>query len=102
VQLIGDAYKQGMQTYFASFGQFRSFYAFDGSTYLACRPTNQTQAMGLFALPLLRVAEWHFPTTDSTSLPIDSAERSIINRPLRSSASGAWLITGEFGLRVNE
>ncbi len=103
VQNIGDEYIKDKPTYFASFGQLRSFYAFDGSVQLVCRPVNTTRAMGLFALPpFMEVAQRGFPTINSAQLEIDSLQTSIIDKPLRLSVSGAWVISGEFGLRVNE
>ena len=38
----------------------------------------------------------------ATPLPLDIVNSSMVTAMVRSSASGAWLVAGDFGLRVNE
>lgn len=102
VQMIGDLYVENLLTYFASFGQFRGAYADDGAFRLAVRPLNLPRPTALFALPPLHVAERYFPTSKSLKLGADYSDTCWMGTPVRSSASGAWLLLGDFGLRVNE
>lgn len=103
VQMIGDLFVQGLPSYFASFGQFRAAYADDGSVRLAVRPVDPCRTLALYALPAyMRVGLTHFPTAYCTNIAADLPPCAQMGMPLRSDASGAWLLYGSFGLRVNE
>jgi len=103
LQNIGDQYIQGTLTYFASFGQFRGNYVSDGSMRFITRPTDETRSLLLQSLPVsIRTASPFYVGNWSTSIAADLPTSGIIGRVLRSSASGAWLLSGDFGLRVSE
>jgi len=103
VQNISDLFIEDNPTYFASFGQMRGEYTDDGSIRLVTRPATCTRAMGLFALSSrTRVGCSVFATGTNTAIDASFASHGIIGKVMRSAASGAWLLNGSFGLRVNE
>lgn len=108
VRTIGDMYLKDEPSFFVSFGQLRSFYFDDGSVRLVTRPVNETRVMALYALPnSLRIpvdttTDTQFLASHSTLISAEISDYGIFGRPWRLSPSGAWLLYGDFGLRVNE
>ncbi|MEX0848678.1 MAG: hypothetical protein WD055_00440 [Candidatus Dependentiae bacterium] len=75
-------------TSFARFGVFKNLINVDGTDNFSAR--NRVQTLS----PLVRNRLF--------VLPLGIEDASTVSAIVRSSASGAWLITGDFGLRVNE
>jgi hypothetical protein len=90
VQLIPDFFVLGAQSPFYNFNGFKDHINADGTVLLHELKANfgLKSAVGF---------------SQGTVLPLTFFNTSsIINRLARSSASGAWLIGGNFGLQVNE
>lgn len=108
VRTIGDMYIKDKPSFFVTTGQMRSFYVGDGSVHLITRPVNENRLMALYALPpFLHIPvdltqDTQFPASRSAYISADISNRGILGRPWRLSASGSWLVYGDFGLRVNE
>ncbi len=103
IRNISDLFVEDIPTYLASFGQMRSSYTDDGSVRLVTRPATCNRTMALMALSAITRVGVSMFTTGGNSL-IDAAvgQNGSIGRVMRSAASGAWLLNGSFGLRVNE
>lgn len=85
---LPDMKVKDILTSFARFGNFRNLINFDGTDNFSAR--NGIQEVCPLVLNRLEL------------LPLSIEEGSIVSAIIRSSASGAWLISGDFGLRVNE
>ncbi len=85
---LPDMKVKDILTAFSRFGAFRSLINFDGTDNFSAR--NRIQTVSPFVLNRLE------------ELPLSIKDASIVSAIVRSSASGAWLISGDFGLRVNE
>jgi len=102
VQTIGDLFVKDKPSYFASFGQFQSTYTDDGSMRLSTLPGNNPRTIALNALPTMHIGDNSLKTENSTKIFQGTTARGSVERPARVSASGAWLVPGNFGLFVNE
>ncbi|HBR70569.1 TPA: hypothetical protein DIC20_03365 [Candidatus Dependentiae bacterium] len=100
---ISDLFVEGTDTYFASFGQMRTSYTDDGSVRFSTRPAICGRAMGLFAMsPNTIVGSTMFSNTPDKNIDALMGTVGSLGRVVRLSSSGAWLLNGSFGLRVNE
>lgn len=102
VQTIGDLFVKDKPSYFASFGRFQSGYIDDGTMRLSVQPARNPRTCALNALPNMRIGNNSLQTETSTSFLYGTNSRGSIEQLSRVSASGAWLIPGNFGLQVNE
>lgn len=99
VEPLPDMKIKDVLTAFNKFGQYVHLINFDGTDSFFVRDRR-------FAIsPMLRdelftVAPFLF--NRGVQVPLGIEEASSISAIMRSSASGAWLVAGDFGLRVNE
>lgn len=100
---ISDLFVEGTDSYFASFGQMRTTYSDDGSVRFSTRPATSGRAGGLFALsPNTSVGVTMFSNVADKNIDASTGTVGSLGRVIRLSSSGAWLLNGSFGLRVNE
>jgi hypothetical protein len=86
-------------TAFNKFGQYVHLFNFDGTDNFFVRDRR-------FALsPILRNELYTlapFVFNRGVPVPLGVEDAASVSAITRSSASGAWLVAGDFGLRVNE
>jgi hypothetical protein len=85
---IQDMRLQGILSAFRYFGAFREFTIYDGTDLFSARDRF--------------LAQEPFVQDRNSILPLQISQASIVSSMLASSASGSWLVSGDFGLRVNE
>jgi hypothetical protein len=90
---FNDLATETMNSFFVTFRGFREYMDTDGAVFLSTQDKDvQTEARLFAGTDIL-----------STIIPLDLG--SLSNGPVtivRSSASGSWLVAGDFGLRVSE
>ena len=102
-QNIGDVFIEGTPSYFWDYGQMRTTYTDDGSVRFSTRPSSCGRDMGLFTLsPFVQVGSTAFSSNPERSISGDFGTTGSFGKVIRLSSSGAWLVNGNFGLRVNE
>ena len=85
---LPDIHIKGILTAFKTFRNFRSIILYDGADLFSSRDQVRNQPLGLF--------------NRNIRVPLCFDEGSIISAIVRDSASGAWIVAGDFGLRINE
>jgi hypothetical protein len=85
---LPDMLVQNILTAFRAFNGFRNIIMYDGADLFSTRDRFQVTPPAVY--------DWEL------TLPLNIAKGSIISSIVRSSASGAWIVSGDFGLRVNE
>jgi len=88
IEPLPDIHIKDILTAFRLFSGFRGMAVYDGTDLFSSRDRVQTSPPVVFNRNIL--------------LPVDIATASTVSSIVRSSASGAWLVSGDFGLRVNE
>ncbi len=88
IEPLPDIRIKDILTAFRVFSGFRNMILYDGTDLFSSRDRMQTSSPVVFNRKII--------------LPLDIADASTVSSIVRSSASGAWLISGDFGLRVNE
>lgn len=88
IEPLPDIRIKDILTAFRLFSGFRGMALYDGTDLFSSRDRMQTSPPVVF--------------NRNTLLPLDIATASTVSSMVRSSASGAWLVSGDFGLRVNE
>ncbi len=97
-----DTFTGGVPSYFVSFGQYRTLFATDGTSYFNARNASYPSDPFLRVLPIAAITGFRFEGRRSLTIPVDIAGATIINALVRNSATGSWITAGDFGLRVNE
>ncbi len=88
IKPLPDIHIKDILTAFRLFSGFRGMAIYDGTDLFSSRDRMQTNPPVVF--------------NRNTQLPLDIATALTVSSIVRSSASGAWLISGDFGLRINE
>jgi hypothetical protein len=96
---LPDMKVKDILTSFDTFANYKNLIYFDGTDNLSAQnrrlTTNQMLRDEVYTLnPIL--------SNRGVAIPLGIEDASIFSALTRSSASGAWLVTGDFGLRVNE
>ncbi len=104
---IKDYYVQnGTKTnYFLSFKDYRNFVVTDGGFLINTRSGYNGTAAVVSVLPLIKLSNRRFSATTygiTVTMPSNSFYGQHVWRPVRSSASGAWIVPGSFGIELNE
>lgn len=86
-------------TAFNKFNQYVNLINFDGTDNFFARDRRFIREQ-MLRDELYTLAPYLFDRGEQ--IPLEIGDASIISGLTRSSASGAWLVTGDFGLRVNE
>jgi hypothetical protein len=106
VQPLPDLFVQNIPSYFYNFSALRTLFATDGALYISARDRELVFApeitVPMADLSLKNSFDFRFVGVRSVSLPIPLAGQSQLSAIFRNFSSGSWLISGEFGLQVNE
>lgn len=97
---LPDIIVKNILTAFSTFGNFRNITLYDGADLFSTRDRAEIDPP-MFSRERVCVAPL-VVYNRNTPLPLNIDESSIVSSMVRSSASGAWIIAGDFGLRVNE
>ncbi len=97
-----DTFTNGVPSFFTSFGQFRTLFATDGTSYFNARNASCPEGPFLNVLPISARTGALFQGAQSLRVPIELGNASIISALVRNSATGSWMLAGDLGLRVNE
>jgi hypothetical protein len=89
---VPDAEIQGYNSAFLNFNGFRSTYTCDGA--LSLHSVGRT----LLVSPYVRTRSLR----TGAPVPLQDGNGTLVSMALRSSASGSWLVAGDFGIRLNE
>lgn len=94
LQPVPDIKIEGTLTYFRNFGGFANQYATNGALQLFSRSRNLSQSPFVKAIQTARAS-------NDITIPLNIASFSAISRIMRNSATGSWMIAGDF-MRFNE
>lgn len=101
MQLLPDFYVVGVPAALINFNGFRDIVTYDGSAQMNGKDRHLTQEPFVTAIQDVRSG---VPSGNGiiTTLPLTITTASHVTTMLRNSASGSWLVAGDFGLRVSE
>ncbi len=111
LQLFPDYFVQNIQTFYFNVGSYRNYTVTDGALLFTSRsaydpsllpgtiPQNTPPFLQI-ASPLLTVGRRFIGQNSTTVLNIPNGKT--MGQILRRSASGSWLVGGDFGVQVNE
>jgi hypothetical protein len=98
-QLFPDFFLAGIPAPLYDFNAFRDLIYTDGSALLHAEDRN------LLRDPFVRILfglQTGVSSQSSQPVPLSLFKASIVQRLMRSSASGAWMVGGDFGIQVSE
>ncbi len=102
---FSDIFVEDIPSYFANLGQFKDLFTTDGALYFNTQNArlNLDSLVRLFPLePEARTGNRFLGTRSIINVPIDLSDALTITALLRNIASGSWIISGNFGIQVNE
>lgn len=99
---LGDFFVKDQPSYFVDFGGYRDWLFFDGAFFFYGTSRNQPQDPLLRLLPSAVHSGQRFAASSSTNIPLSLQAYASVMPMVRSSATGAWLLPGDFGLKINE
>lgn len=109
IQALNDLFVKSVPSFLVEFGAYRNFIATDGVLLYNTYSGNQIVGPVVRAFALYRIADKYSADPEREVFlyrflfgPEALPAVSSIRQPVRSSASGAWLIGGDAGLLVNE
>ncbi len=100
-----DLFIKNTLSYLVNFGDQRTSFATDGSVFFHARSFERGVNARVETLPILQsppASGYRFQGPRSTPVEIGIPTNSFIGAIVRDSASGSWVISGDYGLRVNE
>lgn len=95
-----DFYVKGLTSYRINFGALRTVFSTDGALYLSGHGID-LEVKPVVTFPRDSILS-RFVGVKQFSVPLALEGGSHITDMVRSFASGSWLISGDFGLRINE
>jgi hypothetical protein len=109
VQPLNDLYIRGVPSFFVELGSYHNFIATDGAVLFNTIPGNQISGPALAVLSVFKTGD-RYNAKNSNQFVANSAGNNLvpvspassIRQLIRSSASGAWLLSGGAGLILNE
>jgi hypothetical protein len=102
---LPDLFIKDRLSFLVNFGDLRTVFATDGSAFFHARSREHGVNARVDALPLVQSPPQsgiRFGGPRSLLVNTGIPNQSFIGAILRDSASGSWLVSGDFGLRVNE
>ncbi len=101
VSLFPDFFLEGQKTFFLDIGSYRNYITTDGAFIAVSRSAFGNNPAFLQLLPPFIRATEPLPTGNpALLLPRTQVSKPVTMGPLvRNSASGAWMVTGDFGVR---
>lgn len=103
VQRVRDLYVEGIASYFASFGLFKSIFATDGTLFYGAQSTMQDIDSQLTVLAT-RDGNVHTGSNfvNNLLIPARLDGTTLLAGMIQNSATGTWILAGDAGLRTNE
>jgi hypothetical protein len=105
VELFPDYFIKNIPSYFISFGLYRNKLMTDGSLYFSFNSRKDGDKNPFISLlqPTMQARTGvRFVGTRAVTVPIALSDATCIASLTRNSATGNWMIAGDFGLRINE
>ncbi len=108
IQVIPDMYVNNIPSFLMNFGSLRTRFMTDGALFMAARDRIRTENPVVTVPVPSRLPQSGYTGKEigipqhQTSLPLDISTYEHVSALLRLYASGSWLISGDFGLRINE
>ena len=100
VQLLPDLFILGPRTFFAPLGDYRNYVVTDGALIAVSRSAFGLQKPLIELLsPLLKSGQPQGARSRVIFTPLQS-QAVAVGKLIRDSASGAWMIPGDFGVRI--
>ena len=101
ITLFRDLFVKNRRTFFTSFGSYRSSIATDGAIFLAANSRyGKGQPLVFILASSLKSGQIESGRTGH-ELSLEIKDFTSVGQLVRRSASGNWLIHGDFGIRVN-
>lgn len=102
IQPFPDFFVKDLHSYFISFGMQRNKLISDGSLYFSSRKESDKNPFISLLQPTAQARTGvRFLGTRAVTVPMNPSDACITSLT-RNSASGNWMIAGDFGLRINE
>lgn len=102
VLLFPDLFVKNIRTFFVNLETYRNQLSTDGALILVSRSKYNEGGSQLFILPHRLKSGQRFGARESVIVPLNLNKFCSISGVIRVSASGSWLLYGDFGLRLNE
>lgn len=102
---LPDLFIKDRLSFLVNFGDLRTVFATDGSVFFHARSREHGVNARVDALPVVQSPPQsgiRFGGPRSLLVNTGIPNQSFIGAIVRDSASGSWLVSGDFGLRVNE
>jgi hypothetical protein len=103
VRLLPDFFVKDSKTFFVDLGDYRNYFVTDGALMVVSRSAYGDSDALLELLPARLKSGQRFGARTSTQVPLlnkgDHARS--IGQLVRESASGRWIVPGDFGVRIN-
>jgi len=99
---LPDYFIQGYQSFFINIGEYRNFLTFDGSIFALSRSRYKDEPLFFELLGPTWVKRTGVSAVKNAIKVVNEPTSFSVGGTIRSSASGAWLVPGDFGLIVNE
>ncbi|MBT3455641.1 hypothetical protein HN446_01120 [bacterium] len=100
--LESDSFVNGTNSFFINYGLFRDSFATDGAMYFAQRSKDGSAGPLVQALASGYTCGKMYLIKKAYNLSLGLSDANTIGKIVRNSASGAWIVNGDFGLKVNE
>jgi len=101
ITLLPDFYIKGLHSYRINFGALRTVFSTDGALYLSGHGID-LHVKPAVTFPRNFIGSRFVGVHNQFYIPLALDGGSHITNITRSFASGSWLISGDFGLRINE
>lgn len=102
VNLFPDLFIKDKPTFFVNLEDYRNYIVTDGAIIAISRSSYSEKSPLLLLLPQNLKSGQRFGSKNSVIVKLGIDEFNSIGKMIRSSASGAWLVPGDFGLRINQ
>ena len=105
VRLLPDLFIKGVPTFFANIGDYRNYVGTDGALFSVSRSAFAGKNPLIeFVSPTLKSGQPLGARKRYTLVPLGAGglKSHAINKLLRDSASGSWMVSGDFGIRIQQ
>ena len=100
--LAADLFRKDIPSFFVNYGMFRNYFVTDGSLYFASRSKNVAIPPLMELLPTGYVDGNIYLVRSSSAIDLNLANALSMGKIFRCSASGAWIVSGDFGIKMDE
>lgn len=102
IQPLPDLFVKNISSYFVSFGQFRNWIVSDGALFFHEINRNLCDDPAIYLLSGRARSGIRFLADKNPPIPLTFHDACFLLPLVRNSATGAWLLAGNDGLRINE